>query len=767
MASHSRVSSQKRAKRLPAWFGLFFGFLILVFVGIGSAFGILFGYEYNLPPIQRLEDYQPDVITDVYSDNSQVIGELFLQRRIIVSYDEIPTYMRLAILAAEDHHFYEHSGINYFSIIRAIFKDVVRLRFPPGRGASTITQQLARMLIDRYEVTLDRKIKEILIAWKIEKLYSKQQILTLYCNLHNMGHGIYGIAAAADSYFGKRLEDLSLDECALIAGLPRSPARYSPRSHPEAAIGRRNLILDAMADEHLISQELAAEAKSRPIILGHRAHGDTGFAPYFLEWVRRYLADRYSTDEIWRKGLQVYTTLNTQMQKAAYRALENGLRNYDKTRGWRGPIENILAESSNTLAEYAHPSWKYAYHPEDIVVGLVEGIGDKEAAIRVGGFRGTIDSKGIAWTRKRSPEEILKPGDLAYFKIVSLDDANKELTVTLEQRPEVEGAVIILENSTGEIKAMVGGYDFEESEFNRATQAMRQVGSTFKPFVYSTAFEKGMVPENTVLDAPMSFTDDLGRLWKPSNYDGKFKGQISLRQALTESRNIPAIRVASLVGINNVVHMARRFGLSGRLEPYLPLALGAGEATPLEMASAFTVFPNLGIRAEPYFIRRVEDYDRVIKEKRIPKIYSVLKPEIAAVMLDLLQNVVQNENGTAKQAKSLGRPLAGKTGTTDNFTDAWFVGFTPSITAAVWIGYDDNKSLGSRQSGSVVALPVWIDCMKEILGDSPIEQFAFVELTDPISYEPSGPDFLNRKRLFIEDLPGSPPADAQEENQQQ
>ena len=765
MAARSKVTSKNRANRLHTSLWIFFGFLILVFVGIGSAFGVLLGYEYNLPPIQRLEDYQPDVITDVYSDNNQVIGELFLQRRIIVSYDEIPAYLQLALLATEDRQFYEHSGINYFSIIRAVFKDVMRLHFPPGRGASTITQQLARMLIDRYEVTLDRKLKEVLIAWKIEELYSKQQILTLYCNLHNMGHGIYGVAAAADSYFGKQLEDLTLEECAVIAGLPRSPARYSPRTHPEAALARRNLVLDGMAADHMISQELAAEAKSKPLILSHRARNDMGFAPHFLEWVRRHLASRYSTDEIWRKGLQVYTTLDAEMQKASYKALGNGLRNYDKNRGWRGSIENILSESSDSLAAYAHPSWRYAFRPENIVVGLVEGIGDKEAAIRVGNYRGTIDPKGIAWTRAESPKDILKPGDLAYFKIVSLDDAQKTLTVALEQRPEVEGAVIILENSTGEIKAMVGGYDFQESEFNRATQAMRHVGSTFKPLVYSTAFEKGMVPDSTVLDAPLSITNDIGEIYKPSNYDGEFKGQISLRQALTESRNIPAVRVATLVGIGNVVHMGRRFGLSGKLDPYPSLALGTGEATPLEMASAFTVFPNLGIQAEPYFVRKIEDYDGVIKEERMPQIRPVLKPEIAAVMLDLLQNVVQN--GTAQKAKSLGRPLGGKTGTTQNFTDAWFIGFTPSITAAVWIGYDAEKVLGNKQSGSVVALPIWIECMQEILKDKPIEQFASVKLTGQITDESSGSAPLNRKRLFIEDLPTPPPSSAKEDSQEQ
>jgi penicillin-binding protein 1A len=756
MALQNKVSFRNRVKGLPIGLWICFGFLILVSIGIGSAFGIMLGYEYNLPRIERLEDYHPDVITDVYSDDNSVVGQFAIEKRIVVSYDEIPSYLQLAIIAFEDAQFYNHSGINYFAIIRAVVKDFIRQSYPLGKGASTITQQLSRMLLGRYEKTWDRKIKEVLVAWKIEKQYTKQQILTLYANLHIMGPGIYGVAAAADYYFGKNLEDLTLEECAMIAALPNNSVRYSPRLNPKAALTRRNFIIGRMAEENMISPELAAKAKARPMVLRIRSRDDTGIAPHFLEWVRRHLADRYSTDEIWRKGLQVYTTLDSRMQKAAYRALSNGLRNYDKTRGWRGPIENILVESSDSLSAYTHSSWKYTFRPEDIVVGLVEGIGDKEAAIRVGQYRGTLNSKEIAWTGAKSPEEILKPGDLAYFKIVSLDDEQKKLTASLEQHPEVEGAIVILENGTGEIKAMVGGYDFEESEYNRATQATRQVGSTFKPIVYSTAFEMGMVPDSTVLDAPFSYIDDLGRPWKPSNYDGEFKGQITLRQALTESRNIPAIRIASLLGIENVVKMGRRFGLrKGAMEPYLPLAIGACEATPLEMASAFTVFPNLGIQAEPYFIRKVEDYDGVTKEEQRPQIHSVLKPEIAAVMLDLLQNVVQN--GTAKKAKALERPLGGKTGTTNSFTDAWFIGFTPSITAAVWVGYDEDKVLGSRQTGSEVALPIWIECMREILKDKPVEQFASMELGSRIFDESSGSAPLDRDRLFIEDLPSSPP----------
>jgi penicillin-binding protein 1A len=747
MASRS-VSNPGKQSRLPLGLWIFFGFLILVFTAGGAAFGTLLGYEYNLPKIQSLEDYRPDVITDVYSDDNKVIGEFAIERRIVVTYDEIPPFLQLAILAAEDDQFYNHSGINYFSLARAVYRDVAKMS--KSEGASTITQQLARMLLRSSEKTFDRKIKELLIAWKIEKLYSKQQILTLYCNQHYMGHGTYGVAAAADGYFGRPLKSLTLEECAMIAGLPRNPSMYSPRLHPMAALNRRNYVLDRMAAEHMISPKMASEAKARPMILKPLNQDESEIAPHFLEWVRESLAARYSTDEIWRKGLQVYTTLNIQMQNAAHRSLQEGLRSEDKKRGWRGPVGNVLQTSPNGLETYAHPRWRSPFHTDDIVIGLVQSVGAKEAVVKLGNYEAGIGPKEIAWTKATSPEQILKPGDLAYFRIVSLDDARNKASVLLEQRPTVEGAMIVLQNSTGEIKAMVGGYDFDSSEFNRATQAMRQVGSTFKPIVYSTAFEKGMTPDSIVVDTPISFTDTQGRVWRPVNYDGKFKGEISIREALTESRNVPTIKIASLIGIKNVLVMARRFGLSGPMEPYLPLSIGACEATPLEMASAFTVFPNLGVVAKPYFIRRVEDYDRVKKEESVPQIHQVLKPEIAEQVLGILQNVVQN--GTATAAKSLGRALGGKTGTTDDFTDAWFIGFTPSITAAVWVGYDEKKSLGDKQSGAVVALPIWIDFMKETLKDKPIENFLSLKPTDQLPSKSSDSTPYIQKKLLIEPL---------------
>ena len=705
---------------------IIFVIILVALTGAGAAAGILLGYEYNLPPIHSLEDYRPDVITTIYSDNDKSIGEFAIERRIIVSYGEIPQNLRNAIIAVEDSRFYDHSGVNYHAIARAVVKDLIRRSYPIGKGASTITMQLSRMLLESYEKTWDRKAREIWVARKIESQYSKQQIFTLYANLHIMGPGIYGVAAAADYYFGKTLGELNLEECALIAGLPSSPGRYSPRTNPTAARSRRNIVIDRMAAENMISFAEAAAAKQRPIILKPVSRDERSIAPHFVELVRRSLATRYSTDEIWRKGMRVHTTLNISMQKAARRALQEGLRDFDKKLGWRGPIDNIAKSSLENLAAYSHPGWRAAIQTGDIVVGLVEEVSAKEAVVRIGEWRGRIGAKEIAWTKATAPSKILKPGDLAWFRVVSLDNVSRSALLLLEQRPRVEGAIVILENSTGEIKAMSGGYDFASSEFNRATQAMRQVGSTFKPILYSAAFENGLKSSSTIIDEPVSYTDALGRKWSPSNYDQRFKGEITVRQALAESRNVPAVKIADLLGIQNVIVMARRFGLSGRLEPYLPLALGACEATPLEMASAFTVFPNLGFAAKPYFLRMVENYDRIMKEEHFPEIRQVLEPDKAAEMLDLLRNVV--ENGTAAAAKSLGRPLGGKTGTTNNFTDAWYIGFTPSLTAAVWIGYDEKKTLGNRQSGGVVALPIWIDCMKEILSDTPVEDFSKLDV---------------------------------------
>jgi len=735
----------------PRWLLPLYGFLLLCALFAGAGAGILLGYQHNLPRIQSLEDFRPDVITELYADNGRVIGEFAVERRIIVSFEDIPPFLHLALLAAEDDQFYNHSGINYFSVPRAAYKDLINLS--RAEGASTITQQLARMLMGNLEKTFDRKIKELLIAWKIEKQYSKRQIFTLYCNQHYFGHGAYGVAAAADTLFAKQLRELTLGECAMIAGLPRSPGRYSPLLNPEAARSRRNYVLDRMITEGMISAEMAADAKSQPLEVKQRGRG-SGLAPYFVEWVRQSLADRYTTDEIWRKGLRVHTTLNVEMQKAANQALQDGLRAYDKRHGWRGPIENILKDPYANLESYSRPEWRSTLRPGDIAVGLAINSDDRHVFIRIGKYRAVLGPKEIAWTGSRSPENIIKPGDLAYFQIVSLDEEQKMAAVLLEQIPQVQGALITIHNSTGEIKAMVGGFDYAASQFNRATQAMRQTGSTFKPFVYATALEQGLEPDSEVVDAPVSYPDGLGRLYQPENYDGAYKGRMPLSQALAESRNVPTVKIAAMIGVENVLVTARRFGLAGKMEPYLPLALGAAEATPQEMASAFSVFPNLGMQAKAFFIRKIEDYDRRVLEEYAPQQRRVIEPPVAAKMLALLRGAV--ESGTAQSAKSLDRPIGGKTGTTNDFTDAWFVGFSPSYTTAIWVGYDSRKSLGNKEAGAVAALPIWIQYMRALFDAAPVENFPTVEFTDE--------DFAavpqlqpEKKKLFIENLPRPTP----------
>jgi penicillin-binding protein 1A len=368
----------------------------------------------------------------------------------------------------------------------------------------------------------------------------------------------------------------------------------------------------------------------------------------------------------------------------------------------------------------------------------------------------------MKWTRAKTPDQILERGDLIYLELLEVDEENRTVNVQLDQIPEANGALVSIENATGAIKALIGGYDFETSQFNRATQAMRQPGSTFKPIVYSAALENGLEPDSMINDTPISYTDELGRLWEPPNYDGEFKGEITLLQALTESRNVPTIKIAALVGIHEVLKMARRFGLSGTLEPYLPLAIGAGSATPLEMASTFTVFPNLGVQYEPHFITKIEDYDSVELESTERSSKRILQPDVAAKMLGMLQNVIQE--GTGRAAKSLGRPLGGKTGTTDDFTDAWFVGFTPSVTTAVWVGHETSRTLGYKEEGAAVALPIWTQYMTEALRDKPVEQFPAVEFAAGFGTSTSQAGSRGEKKLFIESLPAPKPKPKPDEN---
>jgi penicillin-binding protein 1A len=692
---------------------LVFVFLLCLSIALGATAGVLFVYNSDLPQVNSLEDYHPSLITEVYSDDGQVIGSFALERRVIVTWDEIPQVVKDAITSVEDQNFFTHWGIDFYGIARAGLKDVMAGRVV--EGGSTLTQQLSKNLFLTPERTFRRKIQEAMLSIQIERLYTKQQILTMYVNLHFMGHGQYGFAAAAEYYFGKELKDLNIEEAAMLAAIPRSPPNYSPIAHPDRALLRRNYAIDRMVAEKKITVAQGEEAKSHPIKIAEKQRRDE-ISPYFVEELRRYLEKKYGTFAVHEGGLKVYSTLNVEMQKAATAAVRAGLREYDKRHGWRGADRNLLNEGVQDLASYELKDWKLPIRTNDIVPGVVLDLTKTGATVKIGSYFAQLAPQDIAWTKAMAASEILKAGDVALFQIRSMNPADKKVEVTLEQKPKVQGALLAIEPKSGEIKAMVGGYDFDDSKFNRSTQAMRQTGSSFKPFVYTAAVDNGLRPDDTILDAPASFGN-----YSPGNYDGKYEGIITIRRALGDSRNIPAVKTLAKVGVQNLIPYVRRFGITSKIEPVLPIALGAADVTLIEMVSAYSTFPNDGVRVVPQMIRRVTDSEGNVLEENFPELRDVIPSETARIMVDLMQEPVRG--GTATKAQELKRPVAGKTGTTNDFTDAWFIGYTPSLTAGAWIGFDEKVTLGDKETGGKAALPIWMDFIREVYKDKPVETF--------------------------------------------
>jgi len=692
---------------------LVFVFLLCLAIALGATAGVLFVYNSDLPQVDSLEDYRPSLITEVYADDGQVIGSFALERRIVVTWDQLPQVLKDAVVAVEDQNFYEHWGIDLYGIARAGLKNLMAGRVV--EGGSTLTQQLSKNLFLTPEQSFRRKIQEAMLSIQIERYYTKQQILTLYCNLHFMGHGQYGFAAAAEYYFNKQLKDLNLEEAALLAALPKSGTLYSPILHPERALQRRNYVIDRMVAEKQVSVAEGEEAKARPIQLAPKQRQDE-LAPYFVEELRRYLEKKYGTFAVHEGGLKVYSTLNVDAQKAANTAIRQGLRVYDKRHGWRGAERNLLDEGAKDLYTVSLPDWKLPIRTNDIVPGVVVSMNKLGALVKIGDYQAQLGLQDVAWTKVEAVSEILKPGDVALFMIRSMNPADRKVEISLEQKPKVQGALVAIQPQTGEVKAMVGGYDFNDSKFNRATQAMRQTGSVFKPFVYAAAVDNGLRPDDLVLDAPVSF----GR-YSPGNYDGKYKGNIPIRVAIAESRNIPAVRILAKLGVDTLIPYVRRFGITSKIEPVLPIALGATDITLIEMVSGYSTFPNDGVRVVPQLIRRVTDYDGNVLEENLPELRDVIPVETARIMVDLMQEPVRR--GTAVKAQELKRPVAGKTGTTNDFTDAWFLGFTPSLAAGAWIGFDEKVTLGDRETGGVAALPMWLEMMQQVYKDKPVEEF--------------------------------------------
>jgi penicillin-binding protein 1A len=719
---------------------------LFVFVAmLGILSGVLFAYAGDLPQISKLDDYSPNTITRVYAANGDVIGEFAVERRLVVGYDDIAPNLRQAIIASEDGSFEQHIGLSISSIAVRLAKDVVtavedRLsgRRSRPKGASTITQQLARDLFPQQvgfeigDTSLERKVKEAVVAMEIEKRYTKREIFTFYANQVLFGHGTYGVESAARLYFGKSAKDVSLEEAALLAGIIQNPARQSPYVNVDAATSRRNYVLQRMADEGFIPQSVADLTKKKPIVTRGEPSAPSGIAPYFVEEVRKHLEKQYGATALYKNGLAVTTTLDPDLQRDARKALAAGLRALDKRHGYRKPARNVLAEH-HTIEGFTTDRWKQPMLPGDIVPAVVAAIGKPGPAgtvrLRLGGLHAELGKEGVAWTHRAAPD-LVKPGDLIEVQITKVDDATGTATVSLEQTPIVQGAIVAIENRTGQVKAMVGGWDFTKSKFNRAVQAYRQMGSTFKPIVYTTAIDRGYTESTLILDAPVSYNPGPGQPpYQPKNFDGKFEGTITLRRALEDSRNIPAVKMMDMLGPASVLAYAKKFGYPENFQPYLSTALGAGDATLLETTSAYTAFPNQGVRMTPYSISKVLDREGNLLEENRGEPTDVIRADTAFVMTNLLRSVVLR--GTAEADKDIPWPIAGKTGTVDENTDAWFIGFDPDLTIGVWVGFDEKKSMGSLEQGAVAALPIWTDVMQGHIARHP-------DKDDPPSFEAPG-----------------------------
>ncbi|MEK6334402.1 MAG: PBP1A family penicillin-binding protein [Acidobacteriota bacterium] len=709
--------------------------VILLALAAGGLTGIIGAYQLNYSQaaseVAALATYRPSVVTRIYADDGQtVIGEFALEKRIPLKFEEIPENMKHAILAVEDARFYDHIGIDPIRIAGATWKNLTSDKV---EGGSTLTQQLAKNLFLTREQTLKRKVNEWVLALQIERYYTKNQIMELYANHIFLGANAYGVEAGAETYFGKHAKDLTLDEAALLAGVPKAPGEYSPTSNPVKAKERRDLVLDLMAKAGFASQAEADAAKAKPLQLADSAYYQPpqALSPAFdypVEYIRQDLEEKYTT-RVAQTGLSVYSTINIAAQKKAYEVVRSGLRTYDKSHtGWRSSYQAIATATNNgagpptpqELASYKYPDWyRNDYVPGRYLMGLITKVdqGKDEATVRFGNYTATVTGADMGWGR-RAPRTEFKAGYLAEFIIKDVDKKSRRLKVELNQIPSVQGAMMTENAKTGEIVAMVGGYDFLTNKFNNAVQAYRQTGSAFKPFVYTAAIEWGMTPDTIVSGAPISING-----WTPHNYNGSTSnGDMPLKTALAQSMNIPAVHLLQTVGIQTGAQMVRRFGIKVPMAPYLPSALGATEVPLDQMVSAYSAFPNKGVRVEPHLIRKVTDRDGAVLEEWEKTTYKVVSEYVALTMVSMMRGVIQG--GTASAASSLGVPLAGKTGTVNDHTDVWFLGYTPTYVTGVWMGYPGRKKpLGDDMTGARGALPMFIEFNRDFLKDKPKEDF--------------------------------------------
>lgn len=731
-------------------------------IGIVLIMVTFWQFSADLPDYGKLAKYEPPVTTRLYAADGQPLMEYAAEKRFFVPVEKIPDKVKNAFIAAEDKHFYQHAGVDVFGIVRAILgnlKNIGSGKRPAG--ASTITQQVAKNFLLSSELSYVRKIKEAILATRIEQTYSKEHILELYLNEIYLGNRSYGVAAAALNYFGKSLEELELEELAYLAALPKGPNNYNPKTKYEAAIARRNWVIDRMKEDGYVSEKEAAEAKEKPLTVLDRNPNIIDDAQYFSEEVRREISSQYGDDALYEGGLLVRTTLNPRLQRIAAKAFKKELQNYDRRHGWRGAISEIAVDG-DIAAELqkltpppgADETWKLA--------AVVEVEDSAAKIVTVDNEQGTIPFALLGWARKtledqrignapKNARDVLQKGNVIWVeptdkKLIE----NKKLpqdSYELRQIPDVEGGVVVMNPHTGKVLAIVGGYSFRVSQFNRATQAMRQTGSAFKPFVYLTALENGYSPTDLILDAPFVLDQGAGlKRWKPENYSKKFYGLMTLREGIEKSRNLMTVRLAQEVGMDKIAEMTRRVGINNNLPELLSMSLGAGDTKLINMVSAYSVLVNGGKKVTPYFIEKIQDRNgktifkkdtRVCENCNADKWDNQAAPQLqdtreqivdamsAYQMTSILEGVAIR--GTGARLRALNRHLAGKTGTTNENKDAWFVGFSPDLVVGTYVGFDEPRTLGKTETGASAALPIFYDIMEEALKDRPDEPFRIPE----------------------------------------
>ncbi len=690
---------------------LYFVTLLAIVAVVAAGAMTYWDLSTNLPSLDSLSQYQPPASTQILANDGSVVGEFYFEKRYLVPIERIPQFVREAFLAAEDDQFYTHSGVDPISIMRAAVSNAAA----GGRvqGGSTITQQVVKQLLLSPKKSYERKLKEMILSLRLERQLSKDQILYLYLNHIYLGSGAYGVAAAANEYFGKSIDQITLAEAALLAGLPQAPSAYSPFKHWPRAKARQRYVLERMAEVGFISGSEAVLATREPISLPPRK-GSFVTAPYYVEYVRRLIEDKYGASA-YGLGLRVYTALDVKMQEMAERAVRQGTRVLEQRQHYGGTLRHLEREE---IAPFLATQERVLGDKAPEVADLVEVVitnGNVKGAPRLqfGKYRGVLNAVD---DRTRA----LHPGDVIRARVLSPTEGPEGWVMAADEDPLVQGAAVVLDPLTGDVKALVGGTNFDTSQFNRATQSLRQPGSAFKPLIFAAALDDNMTPASVVVDAPISFRDN-NRLWSPKNYDNKFAGPVTLREALTHSRNVPTIKLALKVGVKPLVTYIRSLGIHSPLPPNLSIALGSSEVTLIELSSVYTAFANHGLHAEPRFITKVTDSRGDIIDQAPPQVQPSISPETAYMITSMLQDVIQR--GTGTRAKAIERPAAGKTGTTNDMNDAWFIGYTPQLLAGFWVGFDEKRTLGKGETGGHAAAPIWLDFMKTALADQPVLDF--------------------------------------------